>query len=155
MIPKSTAMFIMLVLSSTVQGRQKASGVCRSGDGTLHDFADQDLHGTSLDFTEFRNHIVLAVNVATFCQFTYQYIGLNKLVEKYRGIAGQRCGLRVIGIPCNQFGHQEPGHNAYEIFNGLEYVRPGYGFKPELLLLRKRDVNGANEDGLYTWLKVR
>ena len=155
----TTVFFItLLVHSRVVPGvRIKASKACRSGIGTLHDFPDEDVNGTPLELRAFRDQIVLAVNVATFCQYTYQYIGLNKLLEKYgRGRAeGQRCGLTILGVPCNQFGHQEPGKNAYEIMNGLEYVRPGYGFKPELVMLRKRDVNGGDEDGLYTWLKVR
>lgn len=153
----TTVFFItLLVHSRVVPGvRIKASKACRSGIGTLHDFPDEDINGTPLELRAFRDQIVLAVNVATFCQYTYQYIGLNKLLEKYgRGRAeGQRCGLTILGVPCNQFGHQEPGKNAYEILNGLEYVRPGYGFKPELVMLRKRDVNGGDEDGLYTWLK--
>lgn len=151
---KPTTLVIALLLSSTVLGRKRASDVCHSGSGTLHDFADQDIHGASLELRDFRDSVVLLVNVATFCQYTYQYLGLNKLVEKYQGPEGQRCGLQIIGVPCNQFAHQEPGSNAYEILNGLEYVRPGYGFKPEIVMLRKRDVNGVKEDGLYTWLKV-
>ena len=64
-----------------------------------------------------------------------------------------RCGLRVFGAPCNQFGLQEPGEGI-EILNSVEYVRPGNGFKPNFDLLVKRDVNGKKENVLFTWLKV-
>ena len=56
-------------------------------------------------------------------------------------------------MPCNQFGLQEPGVGI-EIMHCVEYVRPGNGFKPNFDILVKRDVNGNNEDELYTWLKV-
>ncbi|XP_059171952.1 epididymal secretory glutathione peroxidase-like [Physella acuta] len=63
--------------------------------------------------------------------------------------------LTVLAIPCDQFGHQEPGANATEILNGLHFVRPGGGFTPhrDLQLMAKADVNGANQMPLYTFLK--
>lgn len=64
------------------------------------------------------------------------------------------CGLRIVGFPCNQFGYQEPGENKYEIMNGLKYVRPGHGFVPNFSLFEKRDVNGKDEDEIYTFFKV-
>lgn len=65
-----------------------------------------------------------------------------------------RCPLRIYGIPCNQFGLQEPGAGV-EIFNSVKYVRPGNGFEPRFDLLVKRHINGAKEDKLFSWLKVR
>ena len=59
----------------------------------------------------------------------------------------------MFGVPCNQFGLQEPGEGV-EILNTLQYVRPGKGFKPNFDILVKRDVNGKKEDALFTWLKV-
>ncbi|XP_023714940.1 glutathione peroxidase 6 [Cryptotermes secundus] len=59
----------------------------------------------------------------------------------------------VLGFPCNQFGLQEPGANATEIFNGIQYVRPGNGFVPNFKLFKKIEVNGDNEEPLYTFLK--
>ena len=64
------------------------------------------------------------------------------------------CPLNVYGVPCNQFGLQEPGVGV-EILNSLKYVRPGNGFEPYFDLLKKRDVNGKKEDELFTWLKVK
>ena len=65
-----------------------------------------------------------------------------------------RCPLRVYGVPCNQFGLQEPG-DGVEILNSVKYVRPGNGFEPRFDLLVKRQINGAKEDELFKWLKVR
>jgi glutathione peroxidase len=49
---------------------------------------------------------------------------------------------------------QEPGANATEIFNGIQYVRPGNGFLPNFKLFQKIEVNGDKEEPLYTFLKV-
>ena len=144
--------FLLVVQANSL--RKKASGYCRLGSTSLHDFSDKDVYGSSLELKAFRDRVLLVVNVATYCQYTYQYVAFNKLLEKYRGSETQRCGLTIVGAPCNQFGYQEPGENAQEILNGLQYVRPGYGFKTELVLLKKRDVNGAKQHPLYTWLKV-
>lgn len=75
---------------------------------------------------------------------------MNALVDEFNT---PLCPLKVYGVPCNQFGMQEPGVGD-EIFNSIEYVRPGNGFKPKMDLLVKRKVNGKNEDELFTWLKV-
>lgn len=75
-----------------------------------------------------------------------QYNGLNALQRQFKN-------FHVIGVPCNQFGRQEPGANGTEILNSLKYVRPGGGFKPNFTLLEKSDVNGENETPLYTYLK--
>lgn len=62
--------------------------------------------------------------------------------------------FQIIGIPSNQFGKQEPGRNGTEILNTLKHVRPGDGFEPIFPLVLKRDVNGKDEDPLYTFLKA-
>ncbi|CAB4034224.1 epididymal secretory glutathione peroxidase-like, partial [Paramuricea clavata] len=77
------------------------------------------------------------------------YQQLNALVTEFNTT---RCPLKVFGVPCNQFGLQEPGQGI-EIVKSLQYVRPGNGFKPNFDLLVKRDVNGEKEDALFTWLK--
>jgi glutathione peroxidase len=61
--------------------------------------------------------------------------------------------FKVLGVPCNQFGLQEPGENGTEIMNSLKYVRPGGGFEPNFQLTEKIDVNGPDEHPLYTYLK--
>jgi glutathione peroxidase len=145
--------FLSLFLAKFVHTREKRSEFCLRGQDSIHEFIDEDLRGRTVDFKNYRDSIILLVNVATFCQYTYQYLGLNSLQKKYR--SSDRCGLKILAVPCNQFAHQEPGNDAEEIYNGLKYVRPGRGFEPQMALLKKRDVNGRNEDDLYTWLKVR
>ena len=75
---------------------------------------------------------------------------MNALIKKFNTT---RCPLRIYGVPCNQFGLQEPGAGI-EILHCVQYVRPGGGFQPSFDLLVKRAVNGAKEDQLFTWLKV-
>jgi len=68
-------------------------------------------------------------------------------------LQSQFADLEVIGIPCNQFGLQEQGRNGTEILNTLKYVRPGNDFEPNFTMMKKIEVNGKNEDPLYTYLK--
>jgi len=63
--------------------------------------------------------------------------------------------FKVLGFPCNQFLRQEPGANASEIFAVLQHVRPGDGFVPNFEMFAKSDVNGKNENPIYTFLKSR
>jgi len=71
---------------------------------------------------------------------------MNQLVEKF----GDK--LAVLSFPTNQFGHQENTANN-EILNSLCYVRPGNGYKPLMDMFSKIEVNGKNEDPLFTFLK--
>lgn len=86
-----------------------------------------------------------------------QYKQLNELLERYNDDTDGKCDFKVLAVPCNQFGRQEPGKNAYEILNGIEHVRPGHGFKlnKNVKMLEKEDVNGKNESKLFTFLKRR
>lgn len=85
--------------------------------------------------------VVLAVNVASECGYTPQYEGLEAL---YRELAGQ--GLIVVGLPCNQFGAQEPGDaQAIRDFCTTR-------FDVSFPLSEKIDVNGADRHPLYAWL---
>ncbi|KAL4676728.1 hypothetical protein H8959_010873 [Pygathrix nigripes] len=72
---------------------------------------------------------------------------LNALQEELKNF-----GVIVLAFPCNQFGKQEPGTNS-EILLGLKYVRPGSGFVPNFQLFEKGDVNGENEQKVFTFLK--
>ena len=87
--------------------------------------------------------MLLIVNVASQCGFTPQYEGLEAL---YRRL-GDR-GLVVLGFPCNQFGHQEPG-DAAEI---RRFCTVGYGVS--FPMFAKIDVNGSNTHPLYRHLKT-
>ena len=81
-------------------------------------------------------------NKATGCGFTPQYEGLENLYEKYH-----EKGLEILDFPCNQFGHQAPGEND-EIH---EFCTAKY--KTQFDQFAKIDVNGENEDKLFTFLK--
>jgi glutathione peroxidase len=69
-------------------------------------FSMKNIDGQSVDLSKYEGKVVLFVNVASKCGYTKQYTGLQQLHEKYSSK-----GLAVIGVPCNQFGGQEPGSN--------------------------------------------
>jgi len=71
---------------------------------------------------------------------------MNKLCEKFQD------KLAVLAFPSNQFGHQENNSNE-ELLNILQFVRPGNNFQPLMDIFQKIEVNGKNEDPLYTFLK--
>lgn len=99
------------------------------------------LDGAPLAPTELDHKVLLFINVASKCGLTPQYSGLVELDKKY----GDR-GLKVIGVPCNQFGAQEPGSpEEIKTFTSSKY-------KVEFTLLEKQDVNGANRSPLYQFL---
>jgi glutathione peroxidase len=109
---------------------------------TIYDFEANTLEGEPRKMDAWRGDAMLIVNVASKCGFTPQYEGLEEL---YR--ANKDRGLVVLGFPCDQFGHQEPG-SAEEIRNfcSLEY---GVSFP----LFQKIEVNGAGAHPLYKYLK--
>jgi len=99
------------------------------------------LDGQPLPAQTLSGKAVLFVNVASRCGYTSQYAGLQQLYAQHKDK-----GLVVVGVPCNQFGGQEPG-TAEEIktFCSTRY-------SVEFPLLAKQDVNGAKRSSLYTWL---
>lgn len=109
---------------------------------TIYDFSAKDLSGNNVDFSDFKDKLLLIVNTASKCGFTPQFEGLEKLHQQYKDQ-----GLVVIGFPCNQFGSQDPGSND-EIG---AFCQKNYGV--DFLMMEKIDVNGNNEHPLYTWLK--
>jgi glutathione peroxidase len=90
---------------------------------------------------KYKGKVVLLVNVASKCGLTPQYKPLQALHAKY----GKE-GLAIVGVPCNQFGQQEPG-TAKEI---SEFCKANYGV--EFDMLAKVDVNGEKAVPLYKWL---
>lgn len=99
------------------------------------------LDGSKLQTADLDGKVVMVVNVASKCGFTKQYDGLQALHEKY-----QDQGLVILGVPCNQFGAQEPG-KAEEI---QSFCRLNYGVS--FSLLDKQDVNGSDRSPLYKFL---
>lgn len=101
------------------------------------------LAGDPLDATELGGRAVLVVNVASRCGLTPQYTGLERLQERY----GER-GFTVLGVPCNQFGEQEPG-SAEEIHT---FCSTTYGVS--FPMTEKLDVNGPERHPLYSTLSA-
>lgn len=109
---------------------------------TAFDFSAETIDGFDKQLGDYRGSVLLIVNVASQCGFTPQYGPLQNLHEKY---ADQ--GLVVLGFPCDQFGHQEPGDND-EI---AAFCESHYGVT--FPLFAKIDVNGKDAHPLYRWLK--
>lgn len=107
---------------------------------SLYDIRINSLSGEAIDLNNFKGKKILFVNVASECGFTSQYEDLQKLHETY----GKK--VVVIGVPCNQFGGQEPG-TADEI---QSFCKKNYGV--EFLLTEKVDVKGDGQHPLYKWL---
>ena len=106
------------------------------------DFSMRTIDGMDLPLSKYRDHVLLIVNVASQCGFTPQYAGLEALYKKYH-----ERGFEVLGFPCDQFGHQEPGDEAeIKKFCSLTY---GVSFP----MFAKIKVNGADADPLYAYLK--
>ncbi len=109
---------------------------------TIYSFSVKDADLNEVSLKTFKNKVLLIVNVASFCGLTYQYKGLENIYKKYANK-----GLEILGFPCNQFAFQEPGTNE-EI---KDFCESNYGvtFK----IMNKINVNGANADPLYYFLK--
>jgi glutathione peroxidase len=110
--------------------------------GTIYEFSANDIDGRARSLGEFSGQVLLVVNVASRCGFTPQYEGLEALWRKYRGR-----GFAVLGFPCDQFGHQEPGSEAQiKAFCSSTY-------DVTFPLFAKIEVNGDGAHPLYRWLK--
>lgn len=108
------------------------------------DFTMQTLDGKEVHLAEkYEGKVVLLVNVASRCGYTRQYAGLQELHDKYG-----EAGLAVVGVPCNQFGGQEPG-TAEDI---AQFCEANYGV--EFDMLEKVNVKRSEDDqcGLYKYL---
>ncbi len=108
----------------------------------IYDFTANTLDGTQATMDAFRGKVLLIVNTASKCGFTPQYTGLEALQKKYAGE-----GFAVLGFPCDQFAHQEPG-DAAEIANFCS-TRYDVSFP----MFAKVEVNGAHAHPLWAWLK--
>ena len=109
---------------------------------TAYDFSATDLNGQPQALSQYQGKVLLIVNVASRCGFTPQYVGLEQLWRDYRDR-----GLVVMGFPCDQFGHQEPG-DATEIRNFCSLT-----YDVDFPMFAKIEVNGAGTHPLWQWLK--
>jgi len=107
---------------------------------SIYDININALDGTQVDLKTFQGKHILFVNVASECGFTNQYEGLQKLYDTYKD------DLMVIGVPCNQFGQQEPG-NSEQI---QSFCQKNYGVT--FLMTEKVNVKGKDKHPLYEWL---
>ena len=109
---------------------------------TIYNFSVQDAELKDIPLKDYKDKVLLVVNVASYCGLTYQYESLEKLYKKY-----QNKDFEILGFPCNQFEFQEPGNNKdIKKFCDSKY---GITFK----IFNKINVNGSKEDPFYTFLK--
>ena len=108
----------------------------------IYDFKALSNRGAEVDFAQFEGKVLMIVNTASKCGFTPQYDGLEALYQNYKDQ-----GFVIVGFPCDQFAHQEPGSNE-EI---AEFCRINHGVT--FPLMSKIDVNGPNADPIFEYLK--
>lgn len=107
---------------------------------SIYDIKINNLQNQPINLSEFKGKKLLFVNVASKCGFTPQYKELQLLQDTYKN------DLVIIGVPCNQFGKQEPG-SSDEI---QEFCEINYGVS--FLITEKIDVKGSLQHDLYNWL---
>lgn len=114
-------------------------GALAAGPETAWSFFFAGLKGDEIRLADLRGKPILVVNTASQCGFTPQYAGLQQLWTRY----GAR-GLTIIGVPCNDFGGQEPGGVAE-----IEATQQGYGIT--FPLAEKSHVTGIAAHPFYRW----
>jgi len=109
---------------------------------SIYDYSATTIAGDERSLSVYRGQVLLIVNVASQCGFTPQYAGLEALYRKFH-----ERGFAVLGFPCDQFGHQEPGDETQiQTFCSINY---GVTFP----MFAKIKVNGADAHPLYQYLR--
>jgi glutathione peroxidase len=108
---------------------------------TIYDFKALNNKGAEVEMSQYRGKVLMIVNTASKCGFTPQYDGLEALYQKYKDQ-----GFVILGFPCDQFKHQEPGSDE-EI---AEFCRINHGVT--FPLMKKIDVFGENAHPIFTYL---
>ena len=139
-IAKSVVAVLLLIAACGTAMAQKTDSIM----ATIFDYKAIASTGKEIDFKQFEGKVMLIINTASKCGFTPQFDGLEALNEKYRDR-----GLVVIGFPCNQFAEQDPGADS-EIEG---FCRMNYGVTFQIM--KKTDVNGADEHPVFTFLKAQ
>jgi len=127
----------MIILTLSFQGKSQEPNMPTN---SIYDIEINSIDCNKINLSDFKGKKILFVNVASECGFTKQYKDLQTLHEKYND------KLVIIGLPCNQFGGQEPG-NAEEIKSFCEVK-----FGVEFLITEKIDVKGNKQHPLFAWL---
>lgn len=109
---------------------------------SIYDIVVKDMEGKDVSLSQYKGKVLLIVNTATGCGFTPQYSGLEAMYRKYK-----ERGFEILDFPCNQFFGQAPGSD--EEIHSFCQLKYDVSFKQ----FHKIDVNGKNEDPLYTYLK--
>jgi len=135
MLKKIKIFFIIIMISFLNNANAKYEKLA-------YDFTFKDFDGSPLSLAEFKNKVIVVVNVASQCGFTSQYEDMQKIWEKY-----QSKGVIMLGIPTNEFGQQEPGSNE-EIKNFCE-AKFGITFP----MTEKISVKGNQAHPFYVWAK--
>lgn len=108
----------------------------------FYGFSAKKINGEEVKMEKYKGKVILIVNTASKCGFTPQFKELEELYKEYKDK-----GLEILGFPCNQFAHQDPGNN--ETIN--EFCTLNYGVT--FTMFEKIDVNGDNAHPLYKYLK--
>lgn len=108
---------------------------------SVYDFKEKTIDGNEIDFSTYKGNVLLIVNTASECGFTKQYKGLEELHKKFEGQ-----GLKILGFPCNQFGHQEPGDSQ----TIASFCQKNFGVTFQLF--EKVDVKGKDANPLFKYL---
>ena len=108
----------------------------------IYDFKALNNKGLDFDFAQFEGKVLMIVNTASKCGFTPQYDGLEALYQKYKDQ-----GFVIVGFPCDQFAHQEPGTDEQI----AEFCRINHGVT--FPLMKKTDVNGKDAHPIFEYLK--
>lgn len=131
---------IILIFLITLISVDYSSNNIKTKPMPIYDITINDIEGKEINLNDFKGKYVLFVNVASNCGFTRQYKDLQTLYDKYKD------ELVVVGVPCNQFGGQEPGdEEQISIFCSEKY-------NVTFPMTEKIAVRGSNQHPLYKWL---
>ena len=131
---------IILIFLITLISVDYSSNNIKTKPMPIYDININDIQGEEINLNDFKGKYVLFVNVASNCGFTRQYKDLQTLYDKYKD------ELVVVGVPCNQFGGQEPGdEEQISIFCSEKY-------NVTFPMTEKIAVRGSNQHPLYKWL---
>jgi glutathione peroxidase len=132
-------MIVLIIFLSKTDAEIKNEG--SNMNNNIKQITVKDIDGKSVNLSDYKGKVLLIVNVASYCGYTKQYAGLEKIYKDYKDK-----GFEILAFPCNQFGEQEPGTNE-EIKNFCSSK-----FDVSFKLFDKVDVNGKNQSPLYSIL---